>query len=56
MRPIADILEQKGFLNKLFEAIPCGVLIVDSDRRVQAVHWSWPKGMPFSPSIFPGNW
>jgi len=38
MKPIADLLNQDGFLKNLFESIPCGVLIVDRDRRVQAVN------------------
>lgn len=38
MKPISDILNQEGFLKNLFESIPCGVLIVDRDTRVQAVN------------------
>ena len=38
MKPIAEVLDQGGFLSILFESIPCGVLIVDGDRRVQAVN------------------
>jgi len=38
MKPIADLLNQKGFLKNLFDAIPCGVLIVDRDRRIQTVN------------------
>ena len=38
MEPIAEVLNREGFLKDLFEAIPCGVLIVDGDRRVQAVN------------------
>ena len=38
MKPIADLLNQDGFLKNLFESIPCGVLIVDRDRRVQVVN------------------
>ena len=38
MGPITDLLNQQGFLKNLFEAIPCGVLIVDEDRRVKAVN------------------
>ncbi|MDY6973192.1 MAG: sigma 54-interacting transcriptional regulator [Thermodesulfobacteriota bacterium] len=33
-----ELLDQGGFLKTLFDAIPCGVLIVDDDRRVQAVN------------------
>lgn len=38
MRPITELLKQQGFLKNLFEAIPCGVLIVDQDRRVKAIN------------------
>lgn len=38
MKPIAELLNQKGFLKNLFDAIPCGVLIVDRDRRIQTVN------------------
>ena len=38
MEPIADMLGQDGFLKNLFESIPCGVLILDGERRVQAVN------------------
>ena len=38
MRSITSLLNQHGFLKNLFESIPCGVLIVDRDRRVQAVN------------------
>jgi len=38
MRPVTALLNQHGFLKNLFESIPCGVLIVDRDRRVQAVN------------------
>ncbi len=38
MKPVVDILNQEGFLKNLFKAIPCGVLIVDRNRRVQAVN------------------
>lgn len=38
MVPVTEILNQDGFLKSLFEAIPCGVLIVDEDRRVQALN------------------
>jgi transcriptional regulator with PAS, ATPase and Fis domain len=38
MKPINELLHQEGFLKKLFESIPCGVLIVDRDRRIQAVN------------------
>jgi len=38
MRPVAELLNQGGFLKTLFESIPCGVLIIDSDRRIQALN------------------
>ncbi len=38
MKLIGDIFAQEGFLKVLFEAMPCGVLVVDKDRRVQAVN------------------
>ncbi len=38
MKPVVELLDKDGFLNTLFESIPCGVLIVDADRRVQAVN------------------
>jgi transcriptional regulator with PAS, ATPase and Fis domain len=38
MKPINELLNQDGFLKNLFESIPCGVLIVDRDRRIQAVN------------------
>ncbi|MFA4917278.1 MAG: PAS domain-containing protein, partial [Syntrophales bacterium] len=31
-------MEQNGFLKNLFESIPCGVLVMDSERRVQALN------------------
>jgi sigma-54 dependent transcriptional regulator, acetoin dehydrogenase operon transcriptional activator AcoR len=38
MKPIVEFLNQEGFLKSLFESIPCGVLIVDGDRRILAVN------------------
>lgn len=38
MKPIAELLNQKGFLKNLFDAIPCGVLIVDRARRIQTIN------------------
>ncbi len=38
MKPIGKLLNQEGFLKTLFDSIPCGVLIVDRDRRIQAVN------------------
>jgi transcriptional regulator with PAS, ATPase and Fis domain len=38
VKPINELISRDGFLNTLFQAIPCGVLVVDRDRRVQAVN------------------
>ena len=38
MKPVSEVLDQDGFLKSLFESIPCGVLIVDRDRRIRAVN------------------
>ncbi len=38
MSIIAELLNEEGFLKSLFESIPCGVLIVDRDRRVHAMN------------------
>ena len=38
MKTIAELLNQKGFLKNLFDAIPCGVLVVNGDRRIQMVN------------------
>lgn len=38
MKSISELLNQDNFLKNMFEAIPCGVLIVNSDRRVMAVN------------------
>ncbi len=38
MKPIIEELQSEGLLKTLFEAIPCGVLVVDRDRRVKAVN------------------
>ncbi|MFC1735436.1 sigma-54 interaction domain-containing protein [Candidatus Hydrogenedentota bacterium] len=35
---ITKLLGQNGFLKTVFEAIPCGVLIIDAERRVHAVN------------------
>ena len=35
---ITDFLNQSGFLQTLFESIPCGILVVDRDRRVKAIN------------------
>ena len=38
MKPIVELLNEDRFFKALFEAIPCGVLVVDSEGRVQAVN------------------
>ncbi len=38
MKPVAELIGREDFLKTLFESIPCGVLIVDRDRRVQTVN------------------
>jgi transcriptional regulator with PAS, ATPase and Fis domain len=38
MASILQLLNKEGFLKNLFESLPCGVLVVDRDRRVQAVN------------------
>jgi len=35
---ITNLLSQGGFLQTLFESIPCGILVVDRDRRVKAIN------------------
>jgi sigma-54 dependent transcriptional regulator, acetoin dehydrogenase operon transcriptional activator AcoR len=44
MKTIAEELKQEGFLKTLFKAIPCGVLIVDQDRRISAVNDTLKQG------------
>jgi transcriptional regulator with PAS, ATPase and Fis domain len=36
MTSLPEFVDREGFLKNLFNSIPCGVLIVDSDRRVMA--------------------
>ena len=38
MKPISELLNQDAFLKSMFHSIPCGMLIVDKDRRVRAVN------------------
>ncbi|MGD9161117.1 MAG: sigma 54-interacting transcriptional regulator [Desulfobacteraceae bacterium] len=38
MRPVTELLNSNDFLKNLFESLPCGVLIMDKERRVQAVN------------------
>ena len=38
MKPVTELLNQNSFLKNMFESLPCGILIVDEERRVQAVN------------------
>ena len=38
MRLVAELLNEDGFLKTMFESIPCGMLIIDSDRRIQTMN------------------
>jgi len=38
LKSIAELLNRDGFLKTLFESIPCGVLVVNGDRRVKAMN------------------
>ena len=38
MKPVRELMNQNEFLKGLFSAIPCGVLIVDRERRVLAIN------------------
>ena len=38
MKPVRELMNQNEFLKGLFSAIPCGVLIVDRERRVLIVN------------------
>ncbi len=38
MKSVSEVLYEEGFLKNLFDSIPCGVLVVDRERRVQAVN------------------
>jgi len=38
MKSITELINQEGFLKNLFESIPCGVFIIDGERRVQAIN------------------
>lgn len=38
MKPVRELMNQNDFLKGLFSAIPCGVLIVDRDRKVLVVN------------------
>jgi len=38
MEAITQLLDNKAFLKTLFDAIPCAILILDSDRRIHAAN------------------
>jgi sigma-54 dependent transcriptional regulator, acetoin dehydrogenase operon transcriptional activator AcoR len=38
METITELLDNKAFLKTLFDAIPCAILILDSDRRIHAAN------------------
>ncbi|MBN1906155.1 MAG: sigma 54-interacting transcriptional regulator [Deltaproteobacteria bacterium] len=38
MTPVTDLLNQNSFLKNLFDSMPCGVLVLDRERRVQAIN------------------
>jgi len=38
MKPVIELLNQNSFLKNMFDSLPCGVLIVDKERRVQAIN------------------
>jgi sigma-54 dependent transcriptional regulator, acetoin dehydrogenase operon transcriptional activator AcoR len=38
MSSVMDLIGQNGFMKSMFEAFPCGVLIVDKDRVVRALN------------------
>ena len=48
MKSVIETLDQDGLLRTLFEAIPCGVLIVDHERRVRAVNDAVKQGFGVS--------
>ncbi|MCP4676189.1 MAG: PAS domain S-box protein [Deltaproteobacteria bacterium] len=48
MKSVIEELDREGLLKTLFEAIPCGVLVVDKDRRVKAVNDALKQGFGLS--------
>ncbi len=38
MKPVTELLNSNDFLKNLFESLPCGVLIMDRERRVHAIN------------------
>ena len=45
MVSVADVLQEESFLKSLFQAIPCGVFVVDTDLKVQAVNKVMEQGI-----------
>jgi PAS domain-containing protein len=37
-KAFAELLNQEGYLKNIFESIPCGVFIIDPDRRVKTLN------------------
>lgn len=38
MKSITTLINREDFLRNLFESIPCGIFVIDNERRVQAVN------------------
>jgi len=38
MIPVTELLNQNNFLKNLFDSMPCGVMVLDKERRVQAIN------------------
>jgi transcriptional regulator with PAS, ATPase and Fis domain len=38
MIPVTELLNQNSFLKNLFDTMPCGVMVLDKERRVQAIN------------------
>ncbi len=36
--PLSDVLKSTDFMETLFNAIPCGVVVVDENRRIVAAN------------------
>lgn len=54
MKSVVELISQDGFLESMFESIPCGVLIVDKGRVVRAVNNAFEKifGISRSEAIY----
>ncbi len=37
-KAFAELLNKEGYLKNIFESIPCGVFIIDRDRRIQTMN------------------